>query len=129
VSQALVKVDDKTPLRWNVYQPSKSDKPPGKEKDKENKKDPEMVLVLIGRRYLLLDVKGKLVYGVQLADLEAKGLDFESADLLQPDRIVPSSDWSVRDIGPAESIRLTLGDYGAILDVQVSHPPDMRAFY
>jgi hypothetical protein len=129
VSQALVKVDDKTPLRWNVYQPSKSDKPSGKEKDKENKRDPEMVLVLIGRRYLLLDIKGKLVYGVQLADLQAKGPNFESAYLLRADRIVPSSDWGVRDIGPAESIHLTLGDYGAILDVQVAHPPDMRAFY
>jgi hypothetical protein len=35
----------------------------------------------------------------------------------------------MHDVGPAESIKLTLGDYGRVLEVQLPHMPDMRAFY
>lgn len=62
-------------------------------------------------------------------DLQAVGKDFESDDLMQPSRVVPSSDWSVRDVGPAESIKLTLGDYGRSIEVQLPHMPDLRGLY
>src|ERR1700751_3182815 len=44
VPRAQCKVDDKTPLTWNVYQTDK-------------KKEANLVLVLIGRRYIALDLK------------------------------------------------------------------------
>jgi hypothetical protein len=119
VSEAQVKLGDKTPLAWNVYQPDKKDR----------KKYSSLILVLLGRRYLVLDVKAKLVYAVVPSDLRAQGTGFESDPLAQPSRLVPSSDWSVRDVGPAELIRLTLGDYGRVLQVSLPHPPDLRPFY
>ncbi len=119
VTGALVKLDGKTPLTWNVYQPYA----------KSKKKESSVVLVLLGRRYLLLDFKATRVYAVPLADLHAQGQDFESGDLAQPARLLPSSDWTARDVGPAELIQLTLGDYGRVLTVQLPHAPDLRPFY
>jgi hypothetical protein len=116
VAIAQVKLDDKTPLAFNVYQP-------------EKKKDAHFVLVLLGRRYIELDVRAKLAYSVSLADLQKNGNDLESINFAVPARLLASADWSVRDVGPAEQIKLTLGDYGRLLQVDLPHLPDMRAFY
>ena len=116
VNLAQVKLDEKTPLASNVYRPDK-------------KKDSHFVLVLLGRRYIELDIKAKLAYSVLLTDVHKTGSDLESGNFAVPDRVLTTSDWSVRDVGPAELIKLTLGDYGRILAVELPHPPDMRAFY
>ncbi len=116
VPRAQCKLDDKTPLTWNIYQT-------------EKKKDANLVLVLLGRRYLALDIKGKVAYYVFPSDLQAKGQDFESGSLFVRSRVLPTSGWTVRDVGPAELIKLTLGDYGHALDVELPHMPDLRAFY
>ncbi|HXU22257.1 MAG TPA: hypothetical protein VN788_16890 [Verrucomicrobiae bacterium] len=121
VSEAQVKLDDKTPLAWNVYQTEK--------KNKKDKKDSNLVLVLLGHRYLLLDTHAKVVWEVPLTDLKAQGANFDSGNLTQQSRVIPSTDWSSRDVGPAEIIQLTLGDYGRVLQVSLPHPPDLRPFY
>jgi hypothetical protein len=113
VGGAQVKLDDKIPLTWNVFQ-------------LEKKKQSNFVLVLLGRRYLLLDTKTKLVYLVFPADIHAQGDDFNSGDLAVASRVIPSTDWSDRDIGPAEEYRLTLEDYGRTLSIQLPHPLDIR---
>lgn len=122
VSEAQVKLDDKTPLGWNVFQPDKKDR-------KAGKKNSDLVLVLLGHRYLMIDMRARLVYQVPLSSLVARGADFESGDLAQQNLLVPSSEWTERDVGPAELIRFTLGDYGRVLEVSLPHPPDMRPFY
>jgi hypothetical protein len=122
VEMAQVRVDDKAPLKWNVYQP---DKKSGKDK----KRDAELILVLLGHRYLMIDTKTRLVYVVPLSELHAEGPDFESGDLAQPTQLIPSTDWTQRDVGPAELYHLTLGDYGRALEVSLPHMPDLRAFY
>lgn len=116
VPRAECKVGDKTPLSWNVYQTDK-------------KKEANLVLVLIGRRYIALDLKAKAAYNVLPSDLQAKGQDFGSGDLFVKSRELPTDKWSLRDVGPAELIKLTLGDYGRELYVELPHMPDMRAFY
>lgn len=113
VGGAQVKLDDKIPLTWSVFQ-------------LEKKKQSNFVLVLLGRRYLLLDTKAKLVYLVFPADIHAQGDDFNSGDLAVASRVIPSTTWSDRDIGPAEEYRLTLEDYGRTLSVQLPHPLDIR---
>lgn len=113
VDEAQVKLEGKTPLAWNVYQP-------------EKKKDSNLVLVLLGHRYLALDIKARLVYAVFLQDLHAQGKDFDTDSVIEPSRVIPSTEWVVRDIGPAESIKLTLGDYGRTLEIQLPHMPDLR---
>ena len=116
VPRAQCKLDDRVPLAWNIYQT-------------ENKKKANLVLVLLGRRYLALDIKAKIAYYVFPTDLQAKGPDFESGDLFVQSRVLPTADWTVRDVGPAEMVRVTLGDYGHRLDVELPHMPDLRAFY
>jgi hypothetical protein len=121
VSEAQVKLDDKTPLAWNVYQPEK--------KNKKDKKDSNLVLILLGHRYLLLDSHARVVWEVPLTDLKAQGADFDSGNLVEQSRVIPSTDWSSRDVGPAQIIQLTLGDYGRVLQISLPHPPDLRPFY
>jgi hypothetical protein len=113
---AQVKLGDKTPLAWNVYQPDK-------------KKESNLVLILLGHRYLALDIKAKQVFAVPFADLQKAGNDFESNNPAVPAHLIPTSDWSMHDVGPVELIKLTLGDYGRVLTVEMPHPPDTRAFY
>ena len=116
VGSAQLKLEDKTPLQWNVYQT-------------EKKKEANLVLVQLGRRFLALDIRGKVAYYVFPSDLQAKGADFESGNLFVQSRVMPTTAWTVRDVGPAEMIKLTLGDYGRALDVALPHMPDLRAFY
>jgi hypothetical protein len=113
---AQLKLDGKPPLKWNVYQPDK-------------KKQSNLILVLLGHRYLVLDTKTKAVYGVTPAQLHKDGKDLETDDVTQPSRKIPTSEWTTRDVGPAESIKMKLGDYGRVLEVQLPHMPDLRAFY
>jgi hypothetical protein len=116
VDRAQLKIDDKPPLTWSVYRPDK-------------KKVTNQILVLLGKRYIALDTKAKLAYQVFPTDLSIKGSEVESGDLFKSDRVLPSSDWVVRDVGPAERIQLRLKDYGRIIEVMLPHPPDLRAFY
>jgi len=113
VTEAQVKIGDKIPLTWSVYQPDK-------------KKDANLILVLLGHRWLLLDTKAKQVYQVALGDLQAQGKDYETDDLAKSDAMIPSTNWTDRDVGPAEDIHLTLGDYGRILEVELPHLMDLR---
>ncbi|MBZ5695351.1 MAG: hypothetical protein LAN36_08310 [Acidobacteriia bacterium] len=122
IPDAQLRLDGKAPLAWSVYAPGKKDK-------KAKTKDPNFVLVLLGHRYLMLDIRARLVYLVLPTDLHAQGKDFESGDLAQESRLIPSTDWTMRDVGPAELIRLTLGDYGRVLEVSLPHMPDLRPFY
>jgi hypothetical protein len=122
VEAAQVRLDDKAPLKWNVYQPDKKDK-------KDKKRDADLVLVLLGHRYLMVDTKSRLVFVVPLSSLHAEGADFDTSDLAQQNNLIPSTDWTERDVGPAELYRFTLGDYGRVLEVSLPHMPDLRAFY
>jgi len=119
VDGAQVKIDDKVPLSWNAYQPER----------KEKKKYGDLVIVLLGRRYILLDTKAKLAYEIELTDLQKDGSDLETTDLRRTAQQIPSIDWSSRDVGPEQLIQLTLRDYGRRVSVSIPHPPDLRAFY
>jgi hypothetical protein len=123
VTQGEVKIDDKPPIGSGLYQPLKK----GKKKDTDI--NTNLVLVLLGHRYLMIDLKAKTIYQVLPSDLKAQGSDFESDDLAQPSRVVSTSDWTSRDVGPAELITVTLGDYGRTLTIEIPHTPDLRAFY
>ena len=48
------------------------------------------------------------------------------SDLAKSELIVPSSDWSDKDVGPAEDIHVTLGDYGRTLEIELPHLMDLR---
>lgn len=111
-----MKIGDKIPLTWNIYQPDK-------------KKDAHLVLVLLGHRWLMLDIKAKAVYQVMPGDLRAQDKDYNSDNLAKPSALIPTSNWIQRDVGPAEDIHVTLGDYGRVLEVALPHLMDLRPFY
>jgi hypothetical protein len=117
LTDSQLQLDGKPPITWNIYVPEKSHK-------KSN-----LVLVLLGHRYLAIDFKAKKVYQVLPSELQAQGKDFESGDLVREDRVVPTDAWTVRDVGPAEQIKFTLKDYGRELQLFLRHTPDLRAFY
>lgn len=119
VDGAQVKIDEKVPLTWNAYQVSKKDK----------KKYGDLVLVLLGHRYILFDTKAKLAYEVEGSDLQKDGDNLQSGDLRETSRQIPSIDWNMRDVGPEELIQVKLEDYGRQISVSIPHPPDLRAFY
>jgi hypothetical protein len=114
---AQLKLDGKPPLTWNIYMPEKSHK-------KSN-----LVLVLLGHRYLAIDIKAKQVYQALPSDLQGQGENLESGDLFREDRRVPSESWTMRDVGRAERITFTMKDYGRAVEVLLPHTPDLRAFY
>jgi hypothetical protein len=116
VDRAQIKLDEKTPLAWNIYQTTQ-------------KKEANLVLVLLGRRYIALDLKARVAYAVPTSDLRPNGADFDSGDLFLESRILPTDGWSLRDVGPAELIKLKLNDYGTALQIQLPHPPDLRGLY
>jgi hypothetical protein len=116
VPRAQCKLDDKTPLVWNVFQT-------------EKKKESHMVLILLGRRYIALDIKARVAYSVARSDLQAKGTDLESGNLFVQSRVLSTGEWSLRDVGPAELIKLTLGDYGTNLQIELPHAADLRGLY
>ena len=61
-----------------------------------------------------------------LPALKADGQDYETDDLAKAETIVPSTNWTDRDVGPAEDIHVTLGDYGRTLEVELPHLMDLR---
>jgi hypothetical protein len=113
VTEGQVKIDDKIPLTWNIYQPDK-------------KRDANLVLVLLGHRWLMLDIEARLVYLVTPDELQAQGADYESDDLAKSEALIPSGSWADRDVGPAEDIHVTLEDYGRVLEVELPHLMDLR---
>jgi hypothetical protein len=113
VDGAQVKLDDKIPITWNVYQLDK-------------KKQTNLALILLGHRYILLDSKAKLAYLVFPDQIHGQGDDVSSDDLALSSHLIPSVAWTVRDIGPAEEIKMTLNDYGRTLSLQLPHPIDIR---
>lgn len=113
VNEAQVQVDQTTPLTWGIYQPEK--------KGKTDKKLSNLVLALIGHRYLLIDIKSKKIYEVPRKEVHVQGDDVETGDLLSSSRLLPTSDWIWRDVGPADLYRVTLGDYGLVLQLSLPH--------
>lgn len=113
VEQAQVKIDQTTPLTWGVYQASKKGKP--------DKKLSHLVLVLVGHRYLLIDLKTKQVYEVPLKQVHRQDEEIDTDDLAKSLRRIPTSNWNWRNVGPAELYRTTLGDYGRMLQLTLPH--------
>ena len=116
IPAAQIKIDDKTPLAWNIFQTGQ-------------KKEANLVLVLLGRRYIALDIKARIAYAVLPADVQPRGADLESGDLFVQAKVLPTENWLLRDVGMAELIKLKLNDYGTTLQIQLPHPPDLRGLY
>jgi hypothetical protein len=113
LSDAILKLSGRPVKTWNLY---------------EGDKKGELLLVQLGKRVLILDLKARVIYAPPPTDFPeiSKGAEFESRGANNSDRQIPGTDWTRRDIGPAELVRVTLGDYGQTLELQIPHPIDFR---
>lgn len=139
VAMALLRVDDAPPKTWQVYRSDRRK---------------QLLLVQIGARFLLADLQARRVYELSSDTLtrvkntlewtdpgdapaqpaatvdatsDAKPASDQSARPAK--RLLPSADWSMRDVGPAMRIRFRLTDEGRDFDVQFPIQPDLRQFY
>ncbi len=101
----------KPPKTWSVLQDAKKK---------------ARVLVQLDDRYLVLDAKTKQVFEISASQLQSHGKDFQSVDPSTSEQALPSTDWDMRDLGPAERIEVRLLTDNIMLDVQLPHPLDLR---
>jgi hypothetical protein len=112
VDNAILEIKGrKPPKNWNVL---------------EDEKDKDRVLVELDNRYLVLNAKTKQVFEMSPAQLQPHGKNFQSADPSESQRALPSDNWDMRDLGPAERIEVRLSADNTILDVQLPHPLNLR---
>jgi hypothetical protein len=101
----------KPPKNWSVF---------------EDEKNKARVLVQLDNLYLVVDAKTKQVFEIAASQIQPHGKNFQSSDPSQTQRAVPSTDWDMRDLGPAERIEVRLTNDNTLLDVQIPHPLDLR---
>jgi len=111
---ALLRIDDSPPKIWNLYHTGK-------------KVDP--LLLQLGARDLLINIRDQSVYELPAAKLERKGDDLLWSESDRPEKPLPTTDWNIRDVGFAWRIRFTLMSEGRMFDVQVPQTPDLRSLY
>ncbi|MGH9711226.1 MAG: hypothetical protein ACRD37_11845 [Candidatus Acidiferrales bacterium] len=112
VGDAILRITGrKPPKTWNVYQ---------------DEKKKQRVLVEMDNRYLILDAKTKQVYEITSAEFQLHGKNYQTANPSSNGHALPSTDWDIRDIGPAERIQVQLTNEKISLDVELPHPLDLR---
>jgi hypothetical protein len=115
IAEAILKITGrKPPKAWNVYQ---------------DDKDKNRVLVQMDDRCLVVDAKIKQVYEIAPTELQTHGKRLESPNPEGTENALLSTDWDMRDIGPAERIQLRLTKENIFLDVELPHPLDLRTVH
>lgn len=115
VGDAILRITGQKPAKqWSVYQ------------DQKNK---ARVLVKIDSRCLILNAKTKEVFEIGASQIQEHGKKFQSHDPAATQRALPSTDWDMRDIGPAERIQTRLTDEKISIEVELPHPLDLRTPY
>jgi len=116
VEDAILRIDDRPAKTWNVYRPDKKDKS-------------YLLLVELGRRFLLLDTREKEIFELVPEKIERKGKELLWREQDKPASPLPSADWTIRDAGRTRRIRARLEREGRVLDVQLPQMPDLRGLY
>lgn len=110
---AILKMDGKQVKFWDIYQAEKRG---------------HILLVQLGRRYLLLDTKEKEVFDIDPSAIESKPKGNEVVWLRSPESEtrIESDAWSIRSVGPALAIKVQLTAEGRLLELQLPQRPDER---
>ncbi len=114
LTEAILRIDDRAPKTWNVYRADKKG---------------HLMLVQLGRRFLMLDSRAQEIYELDPDKLQRKGKDLLWSEADRPAKPLLTADWVIRDVGPVQRIRTRLVAEGRILEVQLPRPPDLRSLY
>ncbi|MGH9776470.1 MAG: hypothetical protein ACRD50_16180 [Candidatus Acidiferrales bacterium] len=114
VSDAQLKLNGHGVVSWNVYRAEK----------KKN-----LILIQLGHRWMCIDSAAKSVYELSATEVKSQKENKETDEIPPAGRRIPASDWVDRDVGPAQLVRVRLGDYGNTVEVQLPHPLDLRIAY
>ena len=101
-------------------------KPPKSWSILEDEKQKSRVLVQMDNRYVLLDAKTKQAFEMSPSQIRAHGKNYESINPADSEKPLPSTDWDMRDIGPAERIQVRLTTNDVLLDVELPHPLNLH---
>jgi hypothetical protein len=93
MDEAILRIDDQPPKDWNIY--------------RANKKG-DVLLLKLGTRFLLLDTRKQEVREIDPASVTQNKNTLTNAGGEKDGKSVPSSAWSVRDIGAARRILFKL---------------------
>jgi len=111
IDQALLRVDDQPVKNWNVYQEGK-------------KSDP--LLLAMGNRFLLVEIRDHKIFELAPAKVEHKGPDLMWDPAERPAEALASADWVIRDVGLAYRVAFRLEEEKHAFDLQLPHPMDLR---
>jgi hypothetical protein len=114
MSDAILEIDSRPVKLWNLFHAGK-------------KYDP--LLLQLGARSLVIYIRNQKVYEIKPDSLEHKGEDLVWRDSDKPEKPLPTSDWSTRDIGSAIRVRLQLSEEGRRIEIQIPQMPDLRGLY
>lgn len=112
--QVILTLGGSPPKTWSVYRAEKQN---------------ALVLVKLWRRYLLLDLREQTVYDLDPQKMKMVGEALEWSEADKPATPIVISDWSTRDIGPAERIRFRFGSSGDVLELEIPQMPGMRPLH
>jgi hypothetical protein len=114
IPQVVLRIDEQAPKLWNVYRAGKK---------------ADLLLLQIGARMLVIYIRNLEVYEIQPEHVDHKGVDLLWREADKPEKPLPTSDWSTRDVGSAWRIRVTLAAEGRMVDLQIPRLPDLRGLY
>jgi hypothetical protein len=113
IEMAMLKIDEKPVKLWTLYR---------EEKDKH----PKRVLLRLGARYLLFDTENREVAEFQSVNFERRGKDLHQAKAGPAGKVLPSSDWILRESGFVRVIHARLAEEGRAVEIQLPSMPDLR---
>jgi len=114
LENAVLKIDERPAKIWNVYRAEKKD---------------HLLLVTLGQRFLMLDVKEHEIFELDPTKVERKDKELLWHEADKPSKPLPTADWVVRDAGRARRIRARLAAEGRVLEVQVPIQVNLRGLY
>jgi hypothetical protein len=112
LTAAILKIDGKQVKVWDIY---------------EAEKHGRTLLLQLGRRYLLLDIKEREILEIDPSAIAGKPKgDLILTRTAEREKSIASDEWSVRNVGPALAIKVLFTAEGRLLELQVPLRPDER---
>ena len=114
VTAAQLKMDDRPVRLWNIYQPEKK---------------PELILVQIGLRYLLVDIELKEVIELAPENFQRKDRDLHGPLPADGTKPMDTDEWMIRPAGIILRVKVKLSKEGRVLEVQLPYRPELRKYF